>query len=52
LAASITQAHPEASVELIPGKGGVFTVRREGLELWNKKEQGRFPEHAEILSAL
>jgi len=35
-------------VALIPGTGGIFEVRLNGDVLWNKKQQGRFPEPKEI----
>lgn len=33
---------------LRPGKGGVFEVRVNGDTVWSRKEQGRFPEAAEL----
>ena len=33
---------------LRPGKGGVFDVRVDGNTVWSRKEQGRFPEAAEL----
>ncbi|WP_119679356.1 SelT/SelW/SelH family protein [Indioceanicola profundi] len=35
-------------VTLIPGTGGVFTVYADGELVWSRKEQGRFPEAAEL----
>jgi len=35
-------------VALLPGTGGIFEVRLNGEPLWNKKQQGRFPEPKEI----
>lgn len=35
-------------VALIPGTGGVFELRLDGELLWNKKQQGRYPEPKEI----
>ena len=35
-------------VALIPGSGGIFEVRLSGELLWNKKQQGRFPEPKEV----
>lgn len=35
-------------VALIPGSGGIFEVRLDGELLWNKKQQGRYPEPKEI----
>jgi selenoprotein W-related protein len=35
-------------VALIPGTGGIFEVRLGDEVLWNKKQQGRYPEPKEI----
>lgn len=35
-------------VALIPGSGGIFEVRLNGEVIWNKKQQGRFPEPKEV----
>jgi selenoprotein W-related protein len=35
-------------VTLVPGTGGVFNVSVEGLVIWSRKEQGRFPEIKEL----
>lgn len=36
-------------ITLVPGIGGVFVVRAESGEvLWSRKEEGRFPEAAEM----
>ena len=32
----------------MPGTGGIFEVRLNGERLWNKKQDGRFPEPKEI----
>ena len=37
-----------SEVALIPGSGGIFEVRLNGELLWNKKQQGRFPEPKEV----
>jgi selT/selW/selH-like putative selenoprotein len=36
----------------IPGAKGQFDVLRDGELVFSKQEAGRFPEHAEVLSAL
>lgn len=33
---------------LKPGTGGVFEVRANGALVWSRKEEGRFPEIAEL----
>ena len=35
-------------VSLIPGTGGIFEIRMNREVLWNKKQQGRYPEPKEI----
>lgn len=35
-------------VALIPGDGGVFELRLDGIRLFSRKEAGRFPEAKEI----
>jgi len=35
-------------VALIPGTGGIFEIRLGGEVLWNKKQQGRYPEPKDI----
>jgi selenoprotein W-related protein len=35
-------------VALIPGSGGIFEVRLNGGVIWNKKQQGCFPEPKEV----
>ncbi|MFN3242257.1 MAG: Rdx family protein [Planctomycetota bacterium] len=54
LAAAIESAHPDATVEKIPGGKGDFVVKVDGRELWDKRAHAetRFPEHDEILSQL
>jgi selenoprotein W-related protein len=37
-----------AEVALKPGTGGVFIVRVDGATLWSRKEEGRFPDIAEL----
>ena len=37
---------------LIEGSGGVFDVRVDGTQVWDKKAVGRFPEHDEVLSKI
>jgi selenoprotein W-related protein len=35
-------------VALVPGKGGIFNVRLDDEEIWNRKDQRRFPELSEL----
>jgi selenoprotein W-related protein len=41
-----------ASLELVPGRGGVFEVTRDGQSVFSKRAMGRFPEWDEIRSVL
>lgn len=43
-----TFADELGEVALMPGTGGIFEVRLNGERLWNKKQDGRFPEPKEI----
>jgi selenoprotein W-related protein len=36
------------AVALVPGEGGVFEVRVDGVPVWSRRERGRFPELAEL----
>jgi selenoprotein W-related protein len=40
------------SMALIPAGGGVFEVTVDGNLVFSKKEQGRFPEYAEVKKAI
>jgi len=33
--------------ELVPGRGGVFEVERDGAVVYDKRDTGRFPEPGE-----
>ena len=37
-----------AGVTLVPGTGGVFVVRVGGETVWSRKDEGRFPDAAEL----
>lgn len=37
-----------AKVSLAPGTGGIFEVRLNGVLLWSRKQEGRFPEMKEL----
>lgn len=36
-----------AEVALVPGTGGIFEVRLDGVAIFSRKKQGRFPESKE-----
>ena len=38
--------------ELIPGSGGIYDISRDGVLVFSKHEQGRYPEEDEILALL
>lgn len=37
-----------AELTLKPGTGGIFEVRANGVLVWSRKDEGRFPEIAEL----
>jgi selenoprotein W-related protein len=37
-----------SELSLKPGTGGIFEIRANGVLLWSRKEQGRFPEITEL----
>ena len=39
-------------VALVPGSGGVFQVRLDGRQIWDRKEHGGFPELRELKQLL
>ncbi|MBS1156413.1 MAG: hypothetical protein H6R07_2337 [Proteobacteria bacterium] len=39
-------------VALQPGTGGAFIVTCDGVEIWNRKTEGRFPEAKELKQRL
>lgn len=43
-----TFAQELGEVALIPGTGGVFTVRVDDAVVWSRAEAGRFPEMKEL----
>ena len=51
MAAEIKKKHGVVC-QLIQGRGGVFDVVADGELIFSKHEQGRFPEHAEVLDKL
>ena len=38
--------------EMIEGAGGIFDVKADGEVVFSKHDEGRFPEHDEVLEAL
>ncbi len=39
-------------VKFIKSSGGVFEVEKDGILIFSKKKEGRFPEHDEIINML
>lgn len=37
-----------ASVTLVPGTGGIFMVTVDGVQIWERKQDGGFPDAAEL----
>lgn len=54
LAEKILKAKKQAveGLELVPGSGGIFEVEVDGKLVFSKAKEGRFPEWAEIESAI
>ena len=52
MAAEITEAFPDAQVELIPSGGGRFEVSRDGVLLFEKSKLGRHAMPGEIVRLL
>lgn len=36
------------SVTLIPGTGGIFVIEADGSVIWDRKQEGGFPDAAEL----
>lgn len=41
-----------AEAVLIQGRGGIFDVKKDGVEIFSKFKLGRFPEDGEIATLL
>jgi selT/selW/selH-like putative selenoprotein len=52
LAAEIRAAHPDATVELIPSRGGRFEVVLDGVPIFEKSKTGRHAKPGEVLQKL
>ncbi|MCB9878172.1 MAG: SelT/SelW/SelH family protein [Planctomycetes bacterium] len=54
LAAEISEAHPDATIEKKPGGRGDFIVTVDGHQVWNKKQMDdpRFPDPGEVVEIL
>jgi selenoprotein W-related protein len=52
LAAEIRQRFPDATVNLIPSKGGRFEVMRDGVPIFEKSRLGRHAQPGEVLKLL
>jgi len=50
--AEVIKAEFGVDATLIEGSGGVFDVRVDGAQIWDKQTVGRFPEHDEILQKM
>ncbi|MBI4005067.1 MAG: SelT/SelW/SelH family protein [Gammaproteobacteria bacterium] len=44
----MTFAEELGEVALIPGGGGIFEIRLDGVTVFSRKNEGRFPESKEI----
>jgi predicted Rdx family selenoprotein len=52
LAAEISEAFPDARIELIPSGGGRFEVSRDGRPLFEKSKLGRHAMPGEVVRLL
>ena len=53
MAATISNALPNAKIELIRGSGGDFIVIADGAEVWNKRAMDeRFPDEVALAKEL
>jgi selenoprotein W-related protein len=43
-----TFEHELGEVALVPGTGGIFEVRVDGVLIWSRRDQGRFPDIKEL----
>lgn len=51
LAAEISEALG-LEAELVKGSGGVFDVKADDAIIFSKRDEGRFPENAEVIETL
>jgi selenoprotein W-related protein len=52
LAAELKQHYPDATIELIPSKGGRFEVVADGKPIFEKSKTGRHAVPGEVLEKL
>jgi len=52
LAEQLEARYSDIEVELIPGGGGAFEVRRDGELVFSKNRLGRFPADEEVFAIL
>ena len=52
MAAELKERFPDASVELIPSRGGRFEVKCDGLPVFEKSKLGRHARPGEIAELL
>jgi selT/selW/selH-like putative selenoprotein len=52
LAAEIEQRFPDATVELIPSRGGRFEVVADGRPVFEKSKVGRHADPGEVVASL
>ncbi|MBY6277664.1 MAG: hypothetical protein CWE10_15935 [Symbiobacterium thermophilum] len=48
MAAELRTQFPDAAVELVPSRGGVFEIVADGRLVFSKKRLRRFPEPGEV----
>jgi predicted Rdx family selenoprotein len=42
----------DVDVNIIPGKNGIFEVKKDGTIIYSKEETGRFPKAGEVTALL
>jgi len=52
LAAEVRKEFPDASVELIPSRGGRFEVTKDGVPIFEKSKLGRHAKPGEVVALL
>jgi len=48
LAAELREVYGELELELVPSKGGAFEISVDGVQVFSKLAQGRFPAYREL----
>ena len=52
LAKELESEYPKATFDFIKGSGGVFDVTKNGILIFSKDREGRFPNSDELITRL